>query len=331
MNKQCCFGVDIGGTKIAVTAGAEREQEIEILERTCFPTIPQDPEANLEKIVGALEAFQAAYGKPSAIGISCGGPLDAARGVILGPPNLPGWDCVPITARLEALFGVPAFLENDANACALAEFHYGAGRGTENMVFLTFGTGLGAGLILNGALYRGATDTAGEVGHIRLQKDGPVGFHKAGSFEGFCSGGGIRQLGQMYIEKHQKAGAVTPWARAHAGDEALSAKEIARAAYDGDKIAREIMAVCGRKFGEGLSILIDILNPERIVAGSIFARSGDLLIPEMEKAIAEEALPLNAKSCQIVPAQLGERIGDYASLSVAFSRLRGPKNGGSQK
>ena len=118
------------------------------------------------------------------IGISCGGPLDSKKGMIYSPPNLPGWDKCLLQRYLQMKFGVETALQNDANACALAEWLMGAGRGTSNMVFLTFGTGMGGGLILNGRLYSGTNDLGGEVGHIRLAKDGPVGFGKAGSFEG---------------------------------------------------------------------------------------------------------------------------------------------------
>ena len=122
--------------------------------------------------------------------------MDSARGIIREPPNLPGWVDVPITDMLTARLGLPAALCNDANACALAEWRFGAGKGTRNMVFLTFGTGMGAGLILDGRLYAGTCDAAGEIGHMRLAPDGPVGFFKAGSFEGFCSGGGLAKMGQ---------------------------------------------------------------------------------------------------------------------------------------
>lgn len=318
----CCFGVDIGGTKIALSAGYEEAESILISDRVCFTTIQGEPEKNIELILAGLEGFREKHGEPAAIGISCGGPLDVKRGLILDPPNLVGWSAVPIVERVRERFDVPIRLENDADACALAEFHYGAGKDVTNMIFLTFGTGLGAGLILNGMLYRGATNTAGEVGHIRLEKSGPVGYYKEGSFEGFCSGGGIGRLGQLHIREHIENGTATEWARMHGANDSLDAKEIARAAYEGDPIALEVMEVCGRRFGEGLSILIDILNPEMIVVGSIYVRCGDLLAEAMNKAIGREALAINVANCKIVPAQLDEQIGDYASLSVAFGCVR---------
>lgn len=319
---EICFAVDIGGTKIAVLAGKKQERSIEILERLSFDTIKTEVEQNLENIITLLRQLCETHGQPSSIGISCGGPLDSKAGLILSPPNLPLWDRIPIVERLLQEFRVPVAIENDADACALAEHEYGAGYGCDNMIFLTFGTGLGAGLILNGALYRGATNCAGEVGHVRMRPDGPIGYYKAGSLEGFCSGGGLNQLGRQLIREHIINGTATDWARKNRDNNALSAKDIATAAYDGDAIAIEIMACCGEIFGEGLSILIDILNPERIVVGSIFARCGDLLVPSMQEAMRREALALNASVCSVVPAKLGEQLGDYAALSVAFRQIK---------
>ena len=138
----------------------------------------------------------------SAAGISCGGPLDIEKGLILSPPNLPGWDKVPIVKYFQNRLGVKTSLLNDANACALAEWRYGAGKGCRNMIFLTFGTGIGAGLILNGRLYSGASGMAGEIGHIRMEKTGPLGYGKKGSLEGFCSGGGIAMLAKVKVLKN---------------------------------------------------------------------------------------------------------------------------------
>lgn len=128
-----------------------------------------------------------ADGEPAKkVGISCGGPLNSTAGIIEGPPNLPGWNNVKIADILTSHYGVFASLQNDANACAVAEWKFGAGKGAQNMIFLTFGTGLGAGLILNGRLYSGTNDNAGEIGHIRLEEFGPSGYGKSGSFEGFA-------------------------------------------------------------------------------------------------------------------------------------------------
>ncbi len=302
------LGIDIGGTKCALVLGDEKGN---IVKKIRFETM--DKEKTIEKLISSaheMGAFQA-------IGISCGGPLDSKKGVIMSPPNLVGWDNVPICEILNKEFSVPVYLCNDANACALAEWKFGAGRGSENMIFLTFGTGLGAGLILNGRLYSGTNDMAGEVGHIRLDSFGPVGYGKKGSFEGFCSGGGIAQLGRTLALEKLQMGKSTLYCRSLSELEKVTAKSIAESALEGDETAKKVYEICARQLGRGLSVLIDILNPEKIVIGSIFQRSENLLREEMEKTLREESLSLSAEVCEILPAELGENLGDLAALSVA--------------
>lgn len=312
------IGFDIGGTKCAVILAQVNSDHIEFLERMVFPTSAPWQEM-LEHLCVAGEHLLAGHCVPldqCRIGISCGGPLDSDRGVILSPPNLPGWDEVPIKQLLEERFHLPVTLQNDADACALAEWRYGAGKGTRNMVFLTFGTGLGAGLILNGRLYRGACGMAGEAGHIRLADEGPTGYGKAGSFEGFCSGGGIAQLARTHAQELLNNGLRASY---HQGElSQITSKAVAEAAREGHRDALEVLERSGDYFGRGLAVIIDLLNPEVIVAGSIFARSGEFLIPAMERSLEREALPASRAACRIVPACLGERIGDYGAVVAAL-------------
>ena len=238
--------------------------------------------------------------------------------MIQSPPNLPGWDEVPIVSMLENRFRRPVRLQNDANAGAVAEWKFGAGQGVESMAFLTFGTGLGAGLILNKRLYAGCCDLAGECGHIRLAPFGPAGFGKAGSFEGFCSGGGLAQLAAIRVREQLQRGIPVEWCPTAADLCAVTAKTVADAADGGDDLAIAIYRECGEWLGRGLAVLVDLLNPELIVIGSIFARSEALLRPAMEETLRGEALPAAVERCRIVPAQLGEKIGDYAALSLAM-------------
>ncbi len=302
------LGFDIGGTKCAVIYGQGDADNVEIIEKIKMPTdLSISPEEMIQRLIDAAKKFP----KPDYTGVSCGGPLSSETGVIMGPPNLPGWDDVHIVEILEKEYGVPSGLQNDANACALAEWRYGAGRGTKNMAFLTFGTGLGAGLILDGRLYAGTNDNAGECGHIRLADDGPVGFGKAGSFEGFCSGGGIAQIGKVLGEKNPQC--------AFYGD--YTAKAIGDAAEAGDETALEVYKISGEMLGRGLSIMIDLLNPQKIVIGSIFERSRDLLWPHCKKYIDKEALDGAAAVCEVVPAALGNSIGDYAALITAAYKM----------
>jgi glucokinase len=261
--------------------------------------------------------------KPDAIGISCGGPLDSQNGVILGPPNLPGWDRVEIVKILENHYGVPVKLQNDANACAVAEWKFGAGKGAENVIFLTFGTGFGAGLILDGKLYSGTNGNAGEVGHIRLAKDGPVGYGKAGSFEGFCSGGGLAQLGRTLAERRLAEGTPTAFCKSREELDNITAKLLAEYASAGDPDAKAVFDLCARRLGEGLSLIVDIINPDRIVIGSIYERCEELLAPGMNEVLRREALSPALEVCRVVPASLGDRIGDVAALSVAIDSFGG--------
>ena len=288
-------GLDIGGTKCAMSTGVvEDGGGIRILSREEFPTAGLSWRQVLDEFAGRLSGLSV-----SAIGISCGGPLDSRRGVIMSPPNLPGWDDVPVVSFFEERFHVPVVVQNDANACALAEYLYGSGRGVRNLVFMTFGTGLGAGIIVDGRLYAGANDNAGEIGHIRLAPTGPVGYNKEGSAEGFCSGAGIARLAK--IRKGLD----------------LTAKEIFARVRAGDPDCTEVFRESAEKLATILAYTIDILNPEVIALGGVFMRNADLFMPVVDPILDAEALPLARKACRVVPAALGESIGDYAALAVA--------------
>ena len=311
------IGIDIGGTKCAVCTAEYQFGQIELTGRKQVETARYaSPEALLETLADLALSFG---GDIEAAGVSCGGPLDSKTGVVLSPPNLPGWNHIPVTDILARRLRVPVRIQNDANACALAEWRFGAGRGFNNVIFLTFGTGLGAGLILDGRLYEGTNGMAGEVGHIRLDAFGPVGFGKTGSFEGFCSGGGIAQLGRMRALEQLQCGGRTAFCSDMSELDSITTKKIAQCADAGDPLSREIFALCGRKLGLGLSILTDILNPERIILGSVFVRSRHLLWPEAERVMREEAIASSREAVAVVPAQLGESIGDYAAVAVAVS------------
>lgn len=316
------IGFDIGGTKSAVVLGQTEDvsKGIDIKDRIAFPT-EGGPKATISKLFSSAEEILARHGLKNGdvagIGINCGGPLDAKKGIILSPPNLPGWDEVHIVEMTEEHFGVKAFVQNDANAGAMAEWMYGAGKGYNNVIFFTFGTGNGAGLILDGHLYSGTTDLAGEVGHMRLTETGPVGFGKDGSFEGWCSGGGIAQLGQIYARKRIQMGQKTAYCSTLDELPKVTAKSVAEAAYAGDETALAVYKTVSEYLGRGLALVIDILNPEVIVLGSIFVRSASLIEKDMWRVIKEEAISYSAAAVKIVPAQLDEHIGDISALVLA--------------
>ena len=309
------IGFDIGGTKCSVSIGCETNDGLEIADKRVIPTdLGISPYEMIERMCSIMEEMTDSV---DVIGISCGGPLSSQKGVILSPPNLAKWDNVEIVKYLKEKYKKEVCLENDANACAVAEWKYGAGKGTKNMVFMTFGTGLGAGLILNGRLYRGANDMAGEAGHIRLSSFGPVGYGKAGSFEGFCSGNGIAQLGVSYATEKLQEGKTVSFCSDFSDLKNITAKKIADLAKLGEEDALSVYQTCGKMLGKGLSVLIDILNPERIVLGSVFERCENLLREPMQKVLEKECLSLSLGVCEVVPALLKDNIGDYAALAVA--------------
>ena len=321
--RQNLIGIDIGGTKCAITYGVSEGAKLTVKDKLRFDTTTvQDTIENiLQGVSKIMEANKLSKDNVAAVGVSCGGPLSSVEGVVMSPPNLPGWDNIPIVKILEERFGIRAALQNDANACALAEWKFGAGAGTRNMAFLTFGTGLGAGLVIDGRLFAGTNDNAGEVGHLRLADYGPVGYGKAGSFEGFCSGSGIAQLAQTAVREKMQMGERPALLPVSGLVEEITAKDVSEAAAGGDALALDVMRTSGEQLGRGLSILIDILNPEVIVIGSIYARAEKLLAPHCQRIIEREALPLSRRVCRVVPAALGEEIGDMAALSVAANAI----------
>jgi len=290
------LGTDVGGTKVSVCLGERLpDGSTNIVARSRFPTAAfPGPAATLAEIARRARELTAEAGVAATqimrLGISCAGPLDSSRGLVLSPPNMPGWDAVPVCEILQRELGAPARLENDANAAALAEWQFGAGRGTRHMVFLTCSTGMGGGLILDGRLYRGRRDLAGEVGHLRLTESGPKLYDKAGSFEAWSSGAGLAlQTGR-------------------------SVEDLAQAARAGDPVAWEAIRHAGEMLGRGIAILCDVLNPELVVCGTLAVHLGDLYLEPARRVVAAETLD----PCSIVPAELTEDLPERAALAVAL-------------
>jgi len=305
---QIYLGFDIGGTKTAVSISSIAGG---ILSRKAFPTEgylgPEDATRRMIEAGHQLLSDQPA--KVSGIGISVGAMFDPADGRFGAAPHLPGWTGHPIVEALRSAFSLPVAADNDANACALAEWRFGAGQGVDHLAFLTFGTGLGAGLILNSQLYGGRSNLAGEIGATRVAESGPPVRDKPGCLEGFASGAGIAGLAARVLTQHSDKATVLV--------DGATAKDVADGALAGDELCLAILDEAGDKLGRGLAILLDLLNLEMVVIGSIFARCEDLLRPSMEAALERDAMPLARRDCRIVSATLGEQIGDYAALALA--------------
>lgn len=311
------IGVDIGGTKCAVSLGAgENAQSMQLQKTRRYPTAGTANDMLQVLCEGIRELSDGITIR--SIGVSCGGPLDSRSGLILSPPNLPGWNEVPVVQRFSETFSVPCYLQNDADAGALAEWKFGAGKGLENLVFITCGTGFGAGMILNGRLYSGSCDMAGEIGHIRAAQTGPVGYGKPGSYEGFCSGAGIAKIAKTLALAELNEGRSTQFCGSYSELQQITAQTVAQAAGRGDPLALRVFQQTGEWLGRASALLIDLLNPQAIILGSIFVRCEQLLRTPCETVIRQECLRQSASACRILASQLGEHIGNIAALAVAM-------------
>lgn len=305
-------GVDIGGTKVAcVLADAEGH----LLARQWQPTrVHEGWQTVVQQLFEMTERVMEGVSREQVrgIGISCGGPLDSQRGIVYSPPNLPGWDAVPIQQLFEERFELPARLENDANATALAEHRFGAGRGTRNMVFMTWGTGIGGGLILDGRLYHGTNDLAGEIGHTTVLLDGPpCGCGKRGCLEALASGPSIARRARELADDSPES---LVWQRT--SPEEVTAQHVVEAALEGDTFARFVLAEAATYMGIGIANVAQILNPERVVLGTIAVKAGDLVLEPLRRALEVHAWSRVREVLQVVPAELGDRAQDLAAVCL---------------
>jgi glucokinase len=323
------LGVDIGGTKLA-TVLATREGEI--VHKVRRPTDAHlGPDVGVARLVEMLrETIQALPGykeglehKVAGIGVACGSPMDAERGIILGPPNLQTWNPVPIKALLEQEFGLYTRLENDANAGALAEWLFGAGRGRRHVVYLTMGTGIGGGLILDGRLYRGANGNAGEIGHMRVvDRGGPLcGCGKRGCLEAFCSGPAIARRTREALAAARET-SDGDQGRGDAGLSRVGAEHLFAAARDGDPLALDLVDETAHYLGVALANVIQAFNPEVIVLGTIATAQGDFFLDRVRRVVRAETWPLMSAAVEIAASPLGSRVGDYAAISVLLQETR---------
>jgi len=309
MSDRLLLGLDIGGTKSAAIVG---DTAGNALAREEFHT--SGPDETMGRLIDLGRDL--AGGDPSAVGISCGGPLSSREGLILSPPNLPGWDRVAVVQMVRDALGVPAGLENNANASAVAEWRWGLDCQLDDLVFLTCSTGMGAGIILGGRLVRGKQDLAGEVGHVRLLEDGPVGYWKAGSVEGLTSGRALAELARRRLAQPHDPSHLDRF-----DAETLQDKAVTGAAIDGDALAVDVVATLGEYLGRTCAMLIDLLNPQRISLGDNARRLGALLIEPTREAARREALPAAFEACAIDQAVLGASIHDLAALAIAHDAL----------
>jgi glucokinase len=313
------IGVDLGGTKLL--AGVIDEDGV-VVRRTVRPTDKASEERLLEELEGAITEFMDE--EIGAIGVGIPSMIDQRDGRAVASVNVPLTD-VDLREHLHTRFGVPAAIENDANAAALAEHRFGAGRGTRHMVMLTLGTGIGGGLILDGRLYRGAVGAAGELGHITLQIDGPPCFGDCpgrGHLEALASGTATDHLADELAAAHPEGDLGGALAEGRDLDARLAVDLAAAAPGD----ARTLLEQVGTRLGEGIASLVNVFNPEVVVLGGGFARAGELLFEPARRVVAERALVPARDLVRIVPALLGPEAGLIGAGLVGFEALEAATN-----
>ncbi len=312
------LGLDIGGTKLAagVVAGDGR-----VLSQLTIPARKlEGPDAMIARLVGlgrdAVEGARVDWGRIRSIGISCGGPLDPINGIILTPPNLPGWDEIPLARIVSDALDRPVAVENDATAAAIAEWWYGAGRtrDIQNLIYLTISTGIGGGLILEGRPFRGVAGNAGELGHLTIDYRGrQCGCGRQGCLEAHASGTNIGLRAREALASGEPSSL--------SGIDEVSARDVAEAAAAGDPLARRIWDESMTMLASGIANILDVFNPELVVLGGGVTQAGDmLLVPVREQALAW-AMPPMAATAEIVLAELGTRLSVVGAAVVAFERF----------
>jgi len=315
------LAIDLGGTKVA--AAIVREDGT-IVSHTARPTEPnKGGEWVLNRIKeAALEALEESKIHPSqlvGVGLGTPGIVDSEQGIMLSDAvNIPEWKGRNLKSELERVLNVPAFIENDANAAGLGEFVFGAGKGAKSLILVTLGTGIGGAVILDGKLVRGVSFAAGELGHISVDPNGQkCGCGNYGCIELYASGPAIAQRAREYVLR-----GVNTKLSTMASPEELTAEHVARAAQDGDLLARSILAEAGKLLGVALAGVVNLLNPDRIVIGGGVAQAGDWLLEPVRWEIKRRALPDATKVLQVVPAALGTNAGILGAAALVFRSLQ---------
>lgn len=313
-------GLDIGGTKIA--AGVI-DSSARVLARTVSKTHAGQPPD--EVIAATVDAFHVVLaraglqpGDVAGLGVGFGGHVHGAAGLILTSSNLPAWDNHPLRDQLQARLGVPVILENDSNCAAWGEYRFGAGQGSRHLCYVTFSTGYGLGIIIDGKLYVGATGTAGELAHTVVQLDGPLcTCGKRGCLMSYASGLGISRLVRERLDR----GESTLLRELCGSTPARVAGEVVvDAAKRGDRVAQEVLVIAGRYFGLGLSSVVQMFNPDRIVIGGGLAHVEQWLMEACFAALRENIHPVLHNSAEIVYSQLWEDAGMIGAAALVWER-----------
>jgi glucokinase len=317
-NKQrSVLAVDIGGTKTIVALVLPTGK---ILSRRYYLTLADEgTRAVINKLSSTINRSIAQARLRNTelmgIGIATAGILDTRRGIVTTSPNLPGWHNIPLRDVIAARSGLTTYLINDASAAALGEHRFGAGRGFDNLLYLTVSTGIGGGIIINGELYSGADGCAGEFGHMTIEADGPeCHCGNFGCLEALASGWAIAREAVTRINQGERSSI----AELVDGIENITAETVAKAARQGDRLACDIIAKAANYLGIGLANLVNIFNPELIIIGGGLSKMGNMLLEPARKVIKDRAFRLPAQSVRIVRARLGSNAGIIGAAIHVF-------------
>ena len=301
------IGIDVGGTNVKI---ALVDNKGKIIYSNSIPTRAEmGYEYTINNMKEAItELIKETKSDPKnieSIGFGFPGQIDYQKGIVRLAPNIPGWVNVPIAEIMEKEFGIPTRVDNDVRCAALGELNYGAGQGCDNLICITVGTGIGSGLVIIGKLVRGASNAAGEIGHIKLDMNGgPLcGCGDRGCLEAFASGPSIVALAEEYI----KGGKSTKYRELANPD--ITPYIVSEAAKQGDPVAKRIFTIVGEYIGIGLASVVNLLNPEKIIIGGGVAAAGDLLLTPIKESLIKRAMPIAGSAVEIVPAQLGNSAG----------------------
>lgn len=318
MSGEYVAGIDIGGSKIAVAlarAGGE------VIARGGLPTgQASDPADAMTRALGLVESLVQKHGvRPSAVGVGCAGPLDLERGLVVSPPNLSRWRGFPLRAFVEDGLGVPVLLENDADAAALGEHIYGAGRGLQDLVYFTISTGIGCGIIAGGAL----AHRAGEGGHVIVQPGGDLcGCGARGCMEALCSGTGLaRRARERLLAGHHSS------ISEFAGDaEQITAQSVEAAARAGDELAVELWDETVALLAVGIGSVITVLGPQAVILGGGMAvGAGEFLLKPLREQLGARVHIIRIETVPVLPAGLGSDSGLYGTLALGTRALSLPR------
>ncbi len=320
------LGLDVGGTKLA--AGVVRADGRVLSMKVAPSRREEGPDGmiprHLELGRDAVAAAGVAWSDIRAVGIACGGPLDPAAGIIQSPPSLPGWDNVPLVDIVSTALDRPAAVENDATAGALAEWWYGAGRarGVRNLVYMTISTGVGGGLVLDGALYRGSAGNAGELGHLTVDYLGrQCGCGRRGCLEAYASGTNIAVRAREALATGESSSL--------SDRQTITSRDVAEEAAAGDPLASRIWDETTAILASAVANILDIFNPDLVVLGGGVTRAGDQLLGPVRAGGIAQAMPPAARSADVVLSALGEQLGVVSAAAVAIERLRRPPDAAS--